>query len=277
MTRYIAAYDVEKPECLDAVRAIVAMHRRHQMPGTFFITGVTLEGAPEEYRRLLDDPLFEVASHTYSHKMLRDHPLCGPAVSDDEIGVQIDRGKEAVERVFECPCLGLRPGCSFEHGLRGAPEVLRRVQDSGLAYVSSMAWGLDYSLPAPLSNQPFSYVDDGYPDLWELPCHGWHENLLKDHNRWGPRRITLWPPAMPEAIPDDFLQSPEQESALNRVFLERAAADSLPFVSLIWHPWSLGAFDPEMRMLDQTFSAAREIGLEPTTYAAFWQELAGGA
>ena len=80
---------------------------------------------------------------------------------------------------------------------------------------------------------------------------------------------------MPEGIPEGFLKTPEEESALYRVFLDRAAADSLPFVSLVWHPWSLDAFDPAMRMLDQTFGAAREIGLEPTTYAAFRQELAG--
>jgi hypothetical protein len=65
MTRYIAAYDTERssgrtppPLCLDACRAIVDMHKRHRMPATFFITGKTLESAPDEFRRLLDDPLF---------------------------------------------------------------------------------------------------------------------------------------------------------------------------------------------------------------------------
>ena len=85
MTRYIAAYDTESPRCLAACRTIVEMHRKHAMPATFFITGKTLEADPEEYRRLLDDPLFEIASHTYSHKSLRDHPFCGPAVPLEEI------------------------------------------------------------------------------------------------------------------------------------------------------------------------------------------------
>ena len=60
MTRYIASYDTERssgaqppPTCLEACRAIVAMHRKHQMPATFFIVGKTLESAPDEYRRLL--------------------------------------------------------------------------------------------------------------------------------------------------------------------------------------------------------------------------------
>ncbi len=275
MTRYIASYDTESPRCLAACRTIVERHRQHEMPATFFITGKTLEANPDAYRDLLDDPLFEIASHTYSHKSLRDHPFCGPAVPIPEIGEEIVHGKEWIERVFERPCLGLRPGCSFEHGLAGLPEVLALMEKAGLTYVSSMAWGRDYSLPAPL-NQPRTYADDGYANLWELPCHGWHENLLKNNNRWGPRRITLWPPDIPEAIPENYLETPAEEFAINRVFLEKAAAEDLTFVSLIWHPWSLAAFDPEMEMLNLTFNHIKTLGLEATTYEGLRTKVAGG-
>ncbi len=266
VTRYIAAYDTESPVCLAACRRIAEAHRQHAMPATFFITGKMLEAGGPEYRALLDDPLFEIASHTYSHKSLRDHPFCGPAVSPEEIAEELSQGKHWVERVFERPCLGVRPGCAFEAGLRGASEVLRAVAAAGFRYVSSAAWGKDYSLPAPLT-QPFRYAEDDFPELWELPAHGWHKNLLKDHNRWGPRRLTLWPPEMPEAIPPRFIQTPEQEFAVNRVFLDQAAAASLTFVSLVWHPWSLARFDPEMRMLQLTFRHVRALGLEVGTYA----------
>ncbi|MBT3343074.1 MAG: polysaccharide deacetylase family protein [Gemmatimonadetes bacterium] len=271
-THYIAAYDTESPRCLAACERIVAVHERHDMPATFFITGKTLEAHPNEYRQLLDHPLFEVASHTWSHKSLRDHPFCGPAVPPEQIIEEISLGVEMVERVFERECVGLRPGCSFEHGLAGAPEVLQPAAAAGLKYVSSLAWGPDYSLPAPL-NQPRTYAADGFENLWELPCHGWHENLLKNHNKWGARRLTLWPPDMPEAIPAGFLETPQEEFAVNRVFLERAASDGLAFVSLIWHPWSLAAFDPDMEMLDLTFTHVKAIGLTPTTYAGLWREL----
>lgn len=267
MTLYVAAYDTESPACLSAVRKIVAMHRRYQMPATFFITGRCLEQAPAEYRELLDDPLFEVASHTYSHKTLRDHPFCGPAVSEPEIREEIFLGKSWVERVFDRPCLGMRPACGFEQGLSGAPEILSLVREAGYCYVSSLAWGPQYSLPAPL-NQPFNYGEQGFPDLWELPCHGWHENLLKGNNRWGALRILLFPPIMPEAIPDDYIQTPEEEFAVNnKPFIDKALADGLTHVSLIWHPWSLNAFDPEMRMLDITFRYVRERGISAGTFA----------
>ena len=272
MTYYVAAYDTESPNCLAACRKIVEIHHRYEMPATFFLVGRALEANPAEYGKILNDPLFEIASHTYSHRMLRDHPFCGPAVSAEEKRKEIFRGKDIVESVFERPCLGVRPACSFDNGLRGAPDVLQLVKDAGFHYVSSLAWGPDYSLPA-LLTEPFNYAEDGFPELWEIPCHGWHENLLKDHNNWGPRRLTLWPPIMPEGIPPGFISTPEEEFAVNQAFLEKAAAEDNSFVSLIWHPWSLHAFDPDMKMLELTFEHVREQGLEPRTYADLFQQL----
>ncbi|MBL7187351.1 MAG: polysaccharide deacetylase family protein [Phycisphaerae bacterium] len=269
-TRYIAAYDTESPSCLAACRKIVEVHKRFDMPATFFIVGKTLDANPAEYRKLLDDPLFEIASHTYTHRMLRDHEFCGPAVSMDERRNEIFKGREAVERVFERPCIGLRPGCGFDNAFRGEPKVLELIKEAGLNYVSSLLWGPDHSLPA-LLREPFNYDAEGFPEIWEMPGHGWHENLLKDHNRWGPRRLTLWPPPFPEAIPLGFCKTPKDEFEVNKVFLERAAETDKLFVSLIWHPWSLAKFDPDMKMLELTFAHARRIGLNACTYAQLYE------
>jgi peptidoglycan/xylan/chitin deacetylase (PgdA/CDA1 family) len=278
-TYYIAAYDTEMydttrlgpgvPSCLEACFRIVEVHRRFNMPATFFIVGKALEANPAEYRALLDDPLFEIASHTYSHKMLLDHPICGRAASPPEIEQEIRRGKQVVEEVFGRPCVGMRTGCGFSNGLAGATDILRLNSDAGYAYVSSQLWGPDFSLPAPL-NPPFTYAEEGFPVLRELPGHGWHENLLKGNNRifgYRPSRTLLFPPTMPEAIPDRYVETPEEEFAVNRIFLDRAAADNLLYISLIWHPWSLMLFDPAMRMLELTFTHVRALDLQPTTFA----------
>ncbi len=267
MTLYVAAYDTESPDCLAACRRIVAVHRRHGMPATFFITGKALEANPQEYRALLDDPLFEIASHTHSHKMLHDHPICGRAASPSVVRDEVLLGKRWVEQVFERPCLGLRPACGFAHGLKEAPEVLQLIHGAGLRYVSSVLWGPLFSLPAPLT-APFDYTPQGFPGLWELPGHGWHENLLKGNNRVGALLLLLFPLLMPEAVPASYVQTPEEEFAVNnRVFIDRAAAEGMPHVSLIWHPWSLYAFDPEMKMLEMTFRYVRELGLRAGTFA----------
>jgi peptidoglycan/xylan/chitin deacetylase (PgdA/CDA1 family) len=266
VTRYIAAYDTESPACLKACEKIVEVHKRMEMPATFFILARTLLANPKQYRALLDDPLFEIASHTYDHQMLRDHEFCGPAAPPEQIRKEIVQSKKAIEEVFEKPCTGLRPGCSFDNALQGANHLLALVKEAGYSYVSSLLWGPDYSMPA-LLRQPFNYSPDGFPEIWELPGHGWHENLLKNHNGWGPRRLALWPSPMPEAIPAGFVKTPKDEFAVNRVFLEKALEGGKTFVSLIWHPWSLHRFDPDMRMLELTFNQVRKLKLEPCTYA----------
>ncbi len=179
---------------------------------------------------------------------------------------EIEKGKECVERVFERACVGMRPGCGFPEGFRGAPELVDVIAKAGFRYVSSVAWGPDYTLPAPLQG-PFAYAEEGAPDLWELPCHGWHENLLKGHNRMGPRRLVLWPMPEPDLVPSHEVKTPEEEFAVHRLFLDRAARRGLPYVSLIWHPWSLDRFDPDMRMLELTFAHVRALGLRPCTFA----------
>jgi len=74
----------------------------------------------------------------------------------------------------------------------------------------------------------------------------------------------------PEAIPTGPVQTPDEEFAINRCFIDRAVALGLPYVSLIWHPWSLGRFDPPMHMLALTFQYVRDCGLEFATYAEGW-------
>jgi peptidoglycan/xylan/chitin deacetylase (PgdA/CDA1 family) len=280
VTRYIAAYDTEKAaDCLAACWQIRQVHERFGLPATFFITGERLEQEGTEFAEALGPPargdqaLFEIASHTFSHQMLRDHPFCGPAVGLEARLQEIRWGKILVEQIFDRPCWGLRPGCGFVEGLRGDPWLVEMVAEAGYGYVSSLLWGPEYTVPA-LLEPPFSYAEEGHPDLWEMPGHGWHENLLKGHNLTDrPQRIVAWPSPFPEAVPLVPIQTPEQEFAVNRLFIDRAVALELPYVSLIWHPWSLRRFDPEYRMLEMTFRYVRELGLEATTYEREWRRV----
>lgn len=278
-TRYIAAYDTERPvDCLAACEQIRAVHEAFSFPGTFFIVGKRLEDEGTAYRALLGDVAeFEIASHTYSHIILRDHPFCGDTPADEIRAREIRLGKERVEQTFERPCPGLRPGCGFHNALHGDPWLVNTVAAAGFQYVSSLLWGPDTTVPA-LLEKPFTYADEGQPALWELPGHGWHENLLKAHNLTvETRRILAWPSPFPEAVRLRPISTPQEEFEINRIFIDRAIELGLPYVSLIWHPWSLGRFDPEMEMLKLTFAYVRELGMEPTTYAAEWQRAASTA
>ena len=199
VTRYIAAYDTERAgDCLAACKRLRAVHEEFGFPATFFIVGKRLEEEGAEYRAVLGDvPEFEIASHTYSHIILRDHPFCGQTPDQETRRREVWLGKELVEQTFGRPCTGLRPGCGFHNALRGDPWLIETVAGAGYRYVSSLLWGPETTVPA-LLEKPFCYDGEGHPDLWELPGHGWHENLLKAHNLTvNVRRIIAWPSPFP--------------------------------------------------------------------------------
>ena len=283
--KFICAYDTERlgdrsklpdvPSCLEACRRIVEVHREHNAPATFFIVGRLLEHYASEFRELLDDPLFEIASHSYSHAVLIDHPVCGPAVSPERLTGEIRTGKDVIEQLFGRRCAGFRPACGFDGGFTGHPSILEIIADAGYSYTSSDLWGRDFSLPVPIK-APYDYADDGFPDLAELPACGWHENLLKGNNRIGnngvvkPIKTLLFPPLFPGAIPDAIITTPEEEMKFNnRFFIDLGRETNASYVSLIWHPWSLGFFDPPMRMLGMTLELIRSApDIELSTFAA---------
>jgi len=274
MTTYVAAYDTEQPACLAGVRRIVEVHERFEIPATFFLVAGLLEQQRAEYVELLrDHPLFEVGCHTYSHMVLVDTPRYGKAGPPERYRRELVDSKHVIEDAFGREVVGLRPPVCAPDGLTSAPHVLKVLRDTGYRYVSSVAWGPDFSMPAPLV-RPFTYADQGYPELWELPPCGWHENLLKGNNKTGPMLLCLFPPDMPEAIPSDYVKTAEEEFAFNnRPFIDRAIRDDAPLVSLIWHPWSLHQFDPDMRMLEITFTYARKQRLAVGRFADLLNEV----
>jgi len=276
MPQYIAAYDTENPSCLAGVRQIVKMHEKYEMPATFFLVAERVDKEGDEYCALLrDHPLFEIASHSYTHALLREHRLLGwPVCPAEQCHKEIVGSKQRLEDFFGCEVTGFRTPCGFDDGLRGAPELLELCSQAGYNYVSSLLWGPDFSLPA-LIVPPFTYAAQGFPRLWELPGCGWHENLLKGQNEdQPPMRCQLFPSPMPEAMAAKYIETPEEEFALNcKTFIDRAIATNAGYISLIWHPWSLHRFDPEMRMLNLTFSYVREKGLPAGRYAGYAKRL----
>ncbi|NLS78497.1 MAG: polysaccharide deacetylase family protein [Chloroflexi bacterium] len=273
---YIAAYDTESPSCLEALRAIVPVHERHGVPATIYLVARMLDSQQAELVALLrDHPLFEIACHSYTHMLLHDADEFGKAGPPERYPAEIIDSKRRIEDAFGVAVRGFRPPVCSPEGLRIAPEALRLVAQAGYAYVSSIAWGPKWSLPAWLV-RPFTYAEQGHPALWELPPCGWHENLLKGNNKVGAVRIGLFPPYMPETMPPGYVKTPEDEFAYNnRPFIDRAIAEAMPQVSLIWHPWSLHRFDPAMRMLEITFRYVRERGLAAGTFGQLQALIAG--
>lgn len=269
MTTYLAAYDTENVDtCLPALPRIVEMHEKHAMPATFFIATHLLPRHSAALKALLDRPLFEIASHSHEHELLATHSRSvNPPIDAAKLPDEVLGSKQRLEDLFGRAVTGFRPPWGYGEGLRHAPRLLELLDQGGYRYVSSVLWGENDTLPAPI--QPaFTYAAQGYPRLWEIPSCGWHENVLKKAVVML-KDVSAPVAPFPGAIPPGPIATPEEEFALNRLFIDRAVEVGNPYVTLVWHPWSLGGFDPEMRMLDQTFAYVRERGLPASTFGAY--------
>lgn len=113
-------------------------------------------------------PNFEIASHTYSHIILRDHPFCGRTPDFETRKQELVRGKELVEQTFQRPCPGLRPGCGFYNALRGDQWLVDNVAEAGFGYVSSLLWGRKLQF-LPCSKNPFPMPMRDSPNFGNCP------------------------------------------------------------------------------------------------------------
>ncbi len=266
MTTFLAAYDLESLDVgVKAAAAVAEVHRRHDAPATFFIVGRLLERDGDAYREILDDSLFDLQTHTYSHKILKDSLPHGPAVSLAEMEVEVRRGKELVEGVFGRECIGLRTGCGFYKGFQGAPERLAILWRHGIRFVSSDLRGPMDTIPAPFT-QAYWYETEGYPELLEIPAHGWHDNVLKGYAA----HVTLFPPLYPFAIPREPPATVDEAFAHEKLWVDEAVRQGLAFFSPCLHPWSLYRFDPEIGTVDRMLAYLGRQGIPVSTYAEYY-------
>lgn len=274
MTMYIAAYDTESDRCLAALPRIVELHEKYDMPGTFFIVARLLDGPQAaEYKALLGgNPRFEVASHTYTHMLLRKVRLSPPPGPPAQYEHEIIDSKRRIEDHFGRPVVGFRMPWGSCQAMRGMPQLLGLLDRAGYRYDSSLAWGPEDTMPA-LIEKPFTYAEDGYPQLWEIPPCGWQENVMKADPGWGQKPLQLFPHPMPEANLSDYVQTPEEEFRVHRLFLDKAVDCGAGCASLIWHPWSLHRFDPEVKMVEMVFQYVRRHKLPVGNFAEYAQTL----
>ncbi|NUP99910.1 MAG: polysaccharide deacetylase family protein [Armatimonadetes bacterium] len=272
--RYAFHYDLENADlCLKAAPQLARLHRERGVPATFFMLGRVLEQKGTELKAIFgDDPLFDIQSHTYAHQMLRDNKMHGPGVSLDELRREITLGREWVERVFERPCIGIRSGCGFYQGFQGEAERLAIIADCDARYISTDLRGPMDSIPSGLQ-QAYWYDQEGQPQLLELPGHGWHDNVLKAPGAAAWLALP-WPPYVGWGVPRRPPATPEEECAVQTVWIDQARELKLDFLSLVYHPHSIYRMNEDCRTIALLMDALAERDVATTTYTALYREYA---
>lgn len=270
----VLSYTAATAAAAGKLATILKVHRACGQPATVFVSGRIAETGREVLLPAIDaaGDLADVNTATYRHaRVLRKPPWSVPQPSDRLIAEEITRGALAVREALGRPCRGVRPAEGAGAGFRGWDANLSAMRDAGLrwssAYVRSTYGD---TAPGDLCG-PFRYAGDGYPDLLELPAHGWPDTALKARADAGAQqRIVRWP--SPFAYPDGLVETPEQELAAHGATIAAARNAGLPYCCLTFDADStVRPQDPEARVVGMLIDHAAAQGLTLTTL----DELAG--
>ena len=239
-------------EILVSVGLITRILERHQVPATFFMVGKVVERAGKELADLLqDDLLFDIGSHTYSHMgILSDH---------SEVLQQLDqelaRTSELILKYFGKGPFGFCAPGGFYRGLQGHPKQLGILWNHGHRFIRTDGVGPpEQPMPA-LFTQPYWHIQDGFPELFEVPANGWHCNLLfntgHQSDGWKPA------PGFADGTILEKLPATVEEGFQARRKEFQYAIDHNLIYGPAMHPWSVYRFDPELEHLERLIEMAK--------------------
>lgn len=273
MGTMLIGYDVEwrgegevTPMFLEQARAL---HNHLGVPATLFVVGQTLERWVREFQTIAEDPLFDLQQHTYSHQLLKTVYIedgrsvrVMRGVSPEETRDEVRKTSQLLAEQLGVECLGLTGPWCYYRGLRDRPDILDVLWEEGIRFTRTDGRNERDWHPVSMELQPYWYDALGFPDMLEIPTHGWHDNTLRaEVLGWGDL--------------DAYV-------AAVRPYIDRAAAENKVF-SLCQHDWSSIREDPDMHATERLIRYAQEEGVRFTTCRAYYEgcraerEVAGDA
>jgi hypothetical protein len=195
MATLLIGYDVEsyKPEITERfLKQAQKIHSKYKAPCTLFILGHTLELMKEIFYKVLDNPLFDLQQHTYSHLPLKT--VCiddGKQVkvvkgaSLYQIEVEVKKTSRLLNEILGVKCIGLTGPWCYYRGLCDRPDILEILHRQDIRFTRTWARNERDYQPTPFEVQPFWYENLGFPEILECPGQGYQDVYW--HNLYGDR------------------------------------------------------------------------------------------
>jgi peptidoglycan/xylan/chitin deacetylase (PgdA/CDA1 family) len=266
MGTMLIGYDVEwrgegdiTPRFLEQARSL---HNRLKVPATLFVVGQTLERWVPQFQAIADDHLFDIQQHTYSHQLLKTVYIedgrsvrVVRGVSVEETRDEVAKTSSLLAELLGVPCIGLTGPWCYYRGLRDRPDILEVLWEEGIRFTRTDGRNERDWHPVSMDLQPYWYDVLGFPDVLEIPIHGWHDCVIRDE-------VLGWDDV------DGYVESVKP-------YIDRAAAEDKVF-SLCQHDWSSIRADPQMGATEALIRYAQERDLRIMSYREYYDECDGG-
>jgi peptidoglycan/xylan/chitin deacetylase (PgdA/CDA1 family) len=243
------------------VGLLARLHEELQVPCTFFLCGRTLLHAVDAIEPLAASPLFDIQQHTYSHVVFRDvrYQAYGaeteavlPETPPVALREELAWTSELIRKYLGRDCIGLRTPFGYYRGLRGRADLLEIVAGAGHRFVTSWGRNEENGNPTPWV-QPFTYAEEGFPGILEIPFQFWLDGIWFDAHGYGEGR------AFGKAL----------EGAVDEI------ADQDLVFATAFHEWcAVEANEEETGWIRGLIEHARRRDVEITSYADYWRRTA---
>ncbi len=275
-------FDVERPhgqfaETKDArkvrktqiafIRKLIGMLDDYEVPRTFFILGNYLEKCLADFSKKELQEVFnknnlynEIQQHSHSHNMIRvieDRPI-KKIVTPEEFGKDLQKANDFIKEILEITPYGLRIPFGYHQDLSDIPSLLLELDKLDFLYVSSDLRSV-HSLEAPLTlkRQPHRYHQTGFPNIVEIPSHGWQDAIFT-------REMAL------KFLGRNPISDPKKIFSHYNGLLEKALEISRKerpfFISLCLHPWAMMEYDRNLKILKKLINSSRMKNIKTISY-----------
>jgi len=178
---------------VQALEILTEIHSKYEIPLTLFCTGKTLLQSPQALIDIKNNlgKLVDIQQHTYSHVIFKDvvyestpgEKNFYEAPPFELLDAEVRYASDVLKKILNIDCKGIRTPYCYYQGLRGETKILSMLEQYGIEYVSSFGRNKEGSHPTPWIN-PYTYADEGFPNLVELPAQNWFDCLWYDLNGW---------------------------------------------------------------------------------------------
>lgn len=233
---------------------------------TSFVLGQWLEMMVEAFgqekvKYFFSSEAIDPQSHSYEHKTFLSagdatRERISPLLPQKEINEQLHKSKLVISRHLEITPVGLRTPMGniapFDN-----PEIIKLFAKNGFRFVSSWLKKAQREPNTPTETQPFFYDQLGFPDILEIPGVGWF-----DVHHTQPTRMLVF---------DDEKTSWTQEefAAYYIRLIEdglKAAENRSIFIPLVFHPWAVQYYDPDLKAHKAILQFAQEEKIKISSY-----------